>query len=146
MLTKKDIRHPLIFIAWAISAAAMFGSIFFSEILHYEPCELCWYERIAMFPLFIILGIAAVRKDYQISIYSMVLSLIGAGLSLYHYGIQKLPLLLNSPLSCGRIPCTEHYINWFGFITIPLLGFIAFLSIFIISIIIYKKNKEVTWF
>lgn len=146
MLTKKDIRDPLIFIAWAISATALFGSLFFSEILHYQPCELCWYERIAMFPLVIILGIAVVRKDYQISIYSMVLSLLGAGITLYHYGIQKLPLLSDPPFSCGPIPCTEQYINWFGFITIPLLGFIAFFLIFTISLIIFKKNREVRWF
>ncbi len=146
MLTKKDVRDPLLFLAWAVSATALFGSLFFSEVLKYEPCTLCWYERMALYPLFILLGIAIIRKDYFISLYSMVFSIIGAALSLYHYGIQKLPALQGSSLACGRTPCTDEYINWFGFITIPFLAFIAFLLIFIFSLIIWKKNKEVRWF
>ena len=129
MLTKKDVRDPLLFLAWAVSATALFGSLFFSEVLKYEPCTLCWYERMALYPLFILLGIAIIRKDYFISLYSMVFSIIGAALSLYHYGNQKLPALQGSSLACGRTPCTDEYINWFGFITIPFLAFIAFLLI-----------------
>ncbi len=146
MLTKKDVRDPLLFLAWAVSATALFGSLFFSEVLKYEPCTLCWYERMALDPLFFLLGIAIIRKDYFISLYSMVFSIFGAALSLYHYGIQKLPALQGSSLACGRTPCTDEYINWFGFITIPFLAFIAFLLIFIFSLIIWKKNKEVRWF
>lgn len=146
MLRRRDIRDPLLFIAWMISAIALFGSLFFSEVLKYEPCTLCWYERMAMYPLFILLGMAVIRKDYSVSIYSIVFSFIGTVLSLYHYGIQKLPVLADFSISCGRTSCTEENINLFGFVTIPLLSFIAFLFIFIFSLYIWKKNKEVRWF
>ena len=63
---QKDHREELLFTAWAVSVIAMFGSLYFSEIRQYEPCELCWYQRIAMYPLVIVLGIAYIKKDYKI--------------------------------------------------------------------------------
>ena len=89
----KDRRESFLFIAWAASVIAMFGSLYFSEIRQYEPCELCWYQRIVMYPFVIILGIAYIKKDYQISFYSMVLSAIGGCISLYHYSLQKLSFI-----------------------------------------------------
>ena len=67
---QKESRETLLFIAWAASVIAMFGSLYFSEIRQYEPCELCWYQRILMYPFVVILGIATVKKDYKISLYS----------------------------------------------------------------------------
>ncbi|MGG0717128.1 disulfide oxidoreductase [Robertmurraya massiliosenegalensis] len=144
MNEKKDQRESFIFIAWAASVIAMFGSLYFSEIRQYEPCELCWYQRILMYPFVIILGIATIKKDYRISLYTMVLSAIGALISLYHYGIQKFSFLADTAPACGRIPCTGAYINWFGFVTIPFLALTAFVIIFICSFIIWKKTKEVS--
>lgn len=71
--TKKDQRETWLFVSWAASVLAMFGSLYFSEIRQYEPCTLCWYQRILMYPMVIILGIAVVKKDFRISIYTMVL-------------------------------------------------------------------------
>src|SRR4051812_26947713 len=139
---QSDKRESLLFVAWAASVIATFGSLYFSEIRQYEPCELCWYQRIVMYPFVIILGIANVKKDYSISLYSMVLSIIGACISLYHYSLQKISLLSDVAPSCGRIPCTGQYINWFGFITIPFLALIAFIIIFVCSFLIWKKSKE----
>lgn len=142
MQQKKDNRDSLLFTAWAASVIAMFGSLYFSEIRLYEPCELCWYQRIVMYPFVVILGIATIIKDYRIAFYTMILSVIGAGISLYHYGIQKLSFLADTAPACGRVPCTGAYINWFGFITIPFLALIAFTVIFICSLLIWKKTKE----
>jgi disulfide bond formation protein DsbB len=142
MDNKKDIRESLMFVAFAASVIAMFGSLYFSEIRQYEPCELCWYQRILMYPFVVILGIATAIKDYRITLYTMILSIIGAGISLYHYGIQKLSFLTETAPACGRVPCTGAYINWFGFITIPFLALIAFIIIFICSLLIWKKSKE----
>lgn len=141
--SKKDLRESLLFISWATSIIALFGSLYFSEIRQYEPCLLCWYQRIAMYPFAVILGIAIVRKDFKISIYTMVLSGIGACISLYHYSIQKIPFLSDHAVSCGRIPCTGQYINWLGFISIPFLALTAFIIIFICSVLIWRKSKEV---
>ena len=71
---KKDNLENILFVAWAASIIAMLGSLFFSEIRQYEPCTLCWYQRILMYPLPIIIGIALIRKDYWISFYTMILS------------------------------------------------------------------------
>lgn len=142
MERNKDRRESLLFIAWATSVIALFGSLYFSEIRQFEPCELCWYQRILMYPFAVILGIATVKKDYRISFYTMILSFIGACFSLYHYGIQKLSFLADVAPECGRVPCTGAYINWFGFITIPFLALIAFIIIFICSFYIWKRTKE----
>ncbi|MED3551361.1 disulfide oxidoreductase [Cytobacillus praedii] len=140
--TRKDQRETWLFVSWAASVLAMFGSLYFSEIRQYEPCTLCWYQRILMYPMVIILGIAVIRKDYRISIYTMVLSAIGSCISLYHYSIQKISFLADHAASCGRVPCTGQYINWLGFITIPFLALIAFIIIFICSYLLWKKSKE----
>ncbi|WP_071459029.1 disulfide oxidoreductase [Bacillus massilinigeriensis] len=141
---KKDKQENLLFVAWATAVIAMFGSLYFSEIRQYEPCELCWYQRILMYPLALILGIALIRKDYRVSFYSMIFSGIGAIVSLYHYSLQKVPFMADNAVSCGRIPCTGQYINWFGFITIPLLALTAFIIIFSVSLMLWKKSKEVS--
>ncbi|PLR80865.1 disulfide oxidoreductase [Bacillus sp. V33-4] len=139
---KKDYRDTYLFISWAASVIAMFGSLYFSEIRQYEPCVLCWYQRILMYPLTIILAIAVVKKDYKIALYSMVMSGVGASISLYHYSIQKIPFMTDSAVSCGRIPCTGQYINWLGFITIPFLALTAFAIIFVLSLLMWKKNRR----
>jgi disulfide bond formation protein DsbB len=139
---RKDSRETFLFAAWATSIIAMFGSLYFSEIRQYEPCVLCWYQRILMYPFTLILGIAVVRKDYRISLYTMVLSAVGALISLYHYSLQKVAFMADNAVTCGRIPCTGQYINWLGFITIPFLALTAFIIIFVISLILWKKTKE----
>lgn len=133
-------KESLLFTAWATSVIAMFGSLYFSEIRHYEPCVLCWYQRILMYPLVVLLGIAVIKKDYKISLYSMVFSAIGGGISVYHYLLQKVAFFTESAPTCGRVPCTGQYINWFGFVTIPFLALTAFIIIFICSFIIWKKK------
>jgi disulfide bond formation protein DsbB len=137
---KKYIENHL-FIAWAASFVSMLGSLYFSEIMDFIPCDLCWYQRILMYPLVVILGIAIYRKDYQIAFYSMILSAIGGTISIYHYAVQKIDFVGTHSASCGIVPCTGEYINWLGFITIPFLALIGFTIIFITSFNIYRKIK-----
>jgi disulfide bond formation protein DsbB len=132
----------LFFSSWAVSIIATFGSLYFSEVKHYEPCDLCWLQRIFMYPMTILLGVAYVKKDWNMSFYAMILSAVGGSISLYHYCLQKLSFVGDGPLSCGRVPCTAQYINWFGFITIPFLALTAFIMIFMISFTIRKGLKE----
>jgi disulfide bond formation protein DsbB len=134
-------RENALFLAFAAGLIATLGSLYFSEIKGYEPCSLCWYQRILMYPFTIILAIAIIKKDYEIALYTSVLSLIGACISTYHVLIQKVPFFTDKAASCGRIPCTGDYINWFGFITIPMLALIAFIIIFVCSIYVLKTNK-----
>lgn len=79
-----------LFLAWATSFIAMLGSLYFSEIMEYVPCELCWYQRILMYPLVIILGISIIKREYTIARYSLALSMIGAIISIYHSNIFHL--------------------------------------------------------
>lgn len=141
MKKEKKLEYAL-FTAWAASLTAMLGSLYFSEIMKYEPCTLCWYQRILMYPFVVLLGIAIARKDYFIARYSLPLAAIGSAISLYHYSIQKIPALSSSGAACGRIPCTGQYINWLGFITIPFLALTAFTIIIICSIILIRNFKE----
>ncbi|ONK22906.1 disulfide oxidoreductase [Siminovitchia sp. FSL H7-0308] len=131
----------MIFFAWAVAVIATLGSLYFSEIKQYEPCELCWYQRILMYPQAILLGIALVKKDYKAAIYTSVLSGMGVLLSFYHYLIQKVDFFSAYSPACGRVPCTGEYINWAGFVTIPFLAFIAFTLIFSVSLILLKQSK-----
>jgi disulfide bond formation protein DsbB len=128
--------------AWGISLIATLGSLYFSEILKFIPCDLCWFQRIFMYPQVILLGLAAIRKEYGIARYSLALSIIGGTISLYHYALQKIPFFQNYAISCDRVPCTGQYINWLGFITIPFLALVAFCLISVLSIIIIRKEKE----
>ncbi|WP_226677298.1 disulfide oxidoreductase [Rossellomorea aquimaris] len=132
----------LLFLAWASSLIATLGSLYFSEILKYEPCELCWYQRILMYPMVILLGVAYARKDFQAALYSTILSGIGLIVSMYHYSIQKVSFLSESAPACGRVPCTGEYINLFGFVTIPFLALSGFIIIFISSVMVLKAIKE----
>ena len=139
-MTKK-IENLLLFM-WVVALSATMGSLYFSEVRGYEPCELCWIQRIFMYPLVIILGIAYIQKNARIAVTTAVLSIIGGTISLYHYGIQKLDFLTDSAPSCGRVPCTGEYINLLGFITIPFLALTAFTLIAITSFMVLKALKE----
>lgn len=129
-------------VAWLTSLVATLGSLFFSEVRLYEPCTLCWYQRIFMYPLVLILAIGIIKKDPKSALYSSVLSFIGMCLSAYHYAIQKLDFFAEAAPACGRISCTGQYINWFGFVTIPFLALTAFVIILICSLVVLRLTKE----
>ncbi|WDF05138.1 MULTISPECIES: disulfide oxidoreductase [Shouchella] len=137
----KKIENSLLF-AWLVSLVATLGSLYFSEIKGFEPCALCWYQRIFMYPLVLLIGVGIIRKDTGVAIYSAILSGIGMVISIYHYAIQKLPVNEDDVLGCGLVSCSGEYINWLGFITIPFLAGTAFILIFITSLYTIKKRKE----
>ncbi|HHY74832.1 MAG TPA: disulfide bond formation protein B [Bacillus bacterium] len=135
-------KDNILFLAWAVSLTATAGSLYFSEVLKLIPCDLCWVQRIFMYPLVIILGTAVVRKDYVIYRYVLPLAIIGGLVSTYHYLIQKVPFLSEHMDSCSIVPCTGMYINWLGFITIPFLALTAFVIIVIANIILFRLGKK----
>ena len=117
-------RYIALLTAWV----AMCGSLFFSEVLHWTPCVLCWYQRILMYPLAVIIAIGILRRDSRLHLYVLPFSLFGACVSLYHYLLVKTDWLPPPPCTAG-IPCTVDYLDWFGFINIPFLALTAFLII-----------------
>lgn len=127
-----------LYLAWLISVIAVLGSLYFSEIMQFEPCKLCWFQRICMYPLSILLGMGAFRNDYDIIPYTRVLSFIGMFIAIIHYLEQKVPVMKNVVLCTIGVPCSGYYINWFGFITIP---FLALISFFLINILLFIRRE-----
>ncbi|WP_423799408.1 disulfide oxidoreductase [Neobacillus sp. SAB-20_R2A] len=131
-------------LSWIAALIATLGSLYFSEVMHFIPCTLCWYQRIFMYPLAIMLGIAVYRNDLDIYKYVLPLSVIGMLVSGYHTLLQKLPFLQRFEMCTSGVPCSKDYINWLGFITIPILAFVAFTIITISMIILARSQKEET--
>jgi disulfide bond formation protein DsbB len=131
-----------LYLAWVVSLIATLGSLYFSEILGYIPCELCWYQRILMYPLSLILGIAAYYNEKNIKKYVIPMSVFGGCISLFHYLEQKIPYLATIKPCTRGVPCNVDYINWFGFVTIPFLALIAFILITVLMILTRPNSNR----
>ena len=128
-----------LYLAWLVSLTATFGSLYFSEIREFVPCELCWIQRIFMYPLTILLGIAVFTDDRAVRKYVLPLTTIGGSVSLYHYLVQKVPGFAEIQPCAQAVPCSGQYINWLGFITIPFLALTAFT---LITILMWNVKKR----
>lgn len=119
-------RHALLF-AFVVASTATWGSLFYSEVAGYEPCLLCWYQRILMYPQTLLLGMAWLRRDRNIRDYCLALSGSGAGLAAYHYSLQ---LQVTSAVSCPVVgysaSCSQRFAMEYGYVTIPLMALTAF--------------------
>lgn len=122
----RDSAWILVFTSWLIASVSTLGALFFSEVMELPPCVLCWYQRIFMFPLVLLLPIGLFPFDRTIVRYALPLALGGWLISLFHLLLVGgfIPESLK-PCTQG-VPCTETQIEWLGFITIPLLSFVAF--------------------
>jgi disulfide bond formation protein DsbB len=124
-----------LYFALAVALTATLGSLYFSEVRHYIPCNLCWYQRICMYPLVIVLAVGLLRQDIHLPFYILPLSLVGQGIATYHYLLEKTNIFA-APTSCQvGVPCTTPWINWAGFITIPFLSMCAFFLITVLCLI-----------
>ncbi|MGM0875806.1 MAG: disulfide oxidoreductase [Bacillota bacterium] len=130
-------NKPLLF-SWISSLIATLGSLYFSEVLHYTPCTLCWYQRILMYPLTLILGIAFYQGDRNVYKYVLPISIVGIFISAYHYSLQKIPFLQKFEMCTSGVPCSGEYINLLGFITIPFLALLAFSLITMMTLVLRK--------
>jgi len=116
-----------LWLAFVIASIATGGSLYFSEIAHYVPCELCWYQRICMYPLSITTLLAALANDHRVARYLLPLPLVGAGVSTYHLFVengvvaQAQTCLISAPGGCAT-----KWINEFGYVTIPTLALTGF--------------------
>lgn len=136
-------QHPeyLLYLAFAQSLAATLGSLYFSEVMLLPACMLCWYQRIAMYPLTLILGTGIVREDKNVAWYSLPLSIVGILFAAYHTALQY-GWVEESLATCREgISCSEIQINLFGFLTIPLMSLIGFI---IISASLYLYRRIVS--
>lgn len=129
--------------AFIVALATMVGSIFYSGVIGYEPCALCWYQRIFMYPQVFLLGLALVKKDRNIIPYSLLLSAVGAVIAAYHYLVQA---GITDNLFCltgeSSVSCSQRYFVSFGYITIPMMSLSAFLLIIFLMISARISNRE----
>jgi disulfide bond formation protein DsbB len=129
-------------LALAVASVATVGSLVYSEYFLFEPCRMCWYQRIAMYPLVPILAVGLWRRDPNVRWYVLPLAVVGFGTAVWHYLIQTFPALSDS-VSCGLgVPCNAKYVNEFGFISIPFMAGCGFLLI--IALMTLAKPKEIT--
>lgn len=127
--------------AWTIALVASLGSLFFGEVMKLPPCSLCWYQRICLFPLTLVIGVGIALRDKNLFVYAAPLVVVGLGLALYHnliyYGVVSEAL---SPCTQG-VPCSTRQIEWLGFITIPLMALLGFLGI-LICLLIHRSRQR----
>lgn len=132
----------LVFIAWLIAGASTLGALFFGEVMRLPPCSLCWYQRICMFPLAVILPFALFPLDRRVVRAALPLAGFGALLAAFHVLLVAgiIPARLE-PCKQG-VPCSETVIEWFGFVTIPLLSFAAFAVIAALLTFAYYRSSK----
>lgn len=141
MKNREKIVESIPYLMWATALIATLGSLYFSEILKFQPCVLCWYQRILMYPIVLILLVDIIRKDKDFIYRILPLSVLGWIISFYH-NLLYYNILPESAAPCSSgVSCTAKYIEYFGFVTIPLLALIAF-SIINVLIIIKLINKK----
>lgn len=118
-----------VFLAWLIAMLSTLGALFFGEVMHYPICTLCWYQRILMFPLALILPFGLFPFDRKLIRYGLALALPGCAVALFHQ-LLVTGIIPDSLKPCQQgVPCSTTVVSWFGFVTIPLLSVLAFFTI-----------------
>ena len=126
------------------AVGATLGSLYYSQIRGFEPCQLCWYQRIFMYPLAVLLVVALVKRDTVVRRYALPLALIGGGIAFYHNYVQIYPSL-DAGGACGFGPnCSGKYINVFNNVSIPVMALAAFSTIAILLISLYLNERDTT--
>lgn len=110
-----------------VTTVSMLGSLYFSNVVGYRPCVLCWYQRIAMYPLALMLIIATVRRDRGVRRYALPIASIGAAISLYHWLLERWPTLDTGSCSADA-PCSVPYFENVGFVTLAFMALAAFVT------------------
>jgi disulfide bond formation protein DsbB len=128
--------------AFLVAAIATGGSLFFSEIAGFVPCELCWYQRICMYPLSLLTLFAAAHRDYRFARYLLPLPIVGAGVSIYHLLIENAVIKEPSACQIGGAGCAVKWINEFGYITIPTLALTGFALLIVFLGLAAAESEE----
>ena len=135
-------KKNILYFAWVAALAATLGSLYASEYLRWIPCNLCWYQRILVYPLGLIIPVGILLKDKNLPYYVIPLTVLGMGISLYQHLLQVgiIPEQL-APCSFG-ISCATKYFDLYNFITLPFLSFLAFAFIAVCMVIFARKEEK----
>lgn len=130
-----------LWIAWAVAVVATAGSLWFSEGADFIPCRLCWFQRIFMYPLVIVLLVGAILKDRRAFWYAIPLPVIGLLISVYHVYIEQNPEAESQGCKVqSAVPCSFRWIDKFGYVTIPVLAGSAFALIALL--LVASRRRE----
>ena len=126
-LVRRGIWGYELWLAFVVTAIATGGSLFFSEIAGFVPCELCWYQRICMYPLSLLTLLMALRADYRAARYLLPFPVVGAGIAIYHLLVEN-GVVAQSQACLVSAPggCATKWIDEFGYMTIPTLALTGF--------------------
>jgi disulfide bond formation protein DsbB len=120
-----ELRHGALWLAWVVALVTTLGSLYYSEVAHFVPCPLCWYQRICMYPLSVVLLVAAIRRDRGAWLTAGPLVLVGFAFAVYHTQLQAFPSQ-HSAFCTTLEPCTTRYVWEFGFVSLPFMSLAAF--------------------
>lgn len=136
-----DLDWILVLVGWLIVSVSALGSLFFSYIMEFAPCVLCWYQRICLFPLVIILARGLFPLDRQVVKYALPLAAAGWLLAAYH-NLLYAKIIPESLQPCSRgVSCTEEYVELLGFVSIPMLSLLSFTALLGILIALKRRTR-----
>jgi disulfide bond formation protein DsbB len=142
MTKENNAPWALVFAAWLVATTATLGALFMSEIMGFAPCVLCWWQRIFMFPLVLVLALGLFPFDAKVLRYALPLAVIGLLVAGFHV-LLTIGIIPETLAPCrDGIPCKTLQIEWFGFVTIPLLSFSAFLVLNLLLITAHLKTSK----
>jgi disulfide bond formation protein DsbB len=134
-----EIHRIALWAAWVVALVTTLGSLYFSEVAHFTPCELCWYQRICMYPLAVVLLVAALRDDRRVWTYVTPIAIVGVIIATYHTQLQAFP---EQQSFCSvTVPCTARYVWEFGFISLPFMALTAF--VFILTMVLFAREPHI---
>lgn len=129
----------VLFLCWLVVSLSTLGSLFFSHVMEFAPCVLCWYQRIFLFPLVIVLAVGLFPFDQRVVKYALPLAIAGWLTALYH-NLLYTGIIPESIQPCSQgVSCTEEYIDLFGFLTIPMLSLLSFSAIIGLLLIVQRR-------
>ena len=138
--TKAERDWNLLFACWLIASGSALGSLFFSHVMGFAPCVLCWYQRIALFPLVLILPMGLFPLDAKAAKFALPLTVAGLLTAIYH-NLLYAGLIPKGIQPCAQgVSCTENYFELFGFVSIPVLSLLALSAMTALLIIVKRRN------
>lgn len=135
-----EVKKIVLPLAALITTTSMLGSLYFSEIVNYKPCQLCWYQRFAMYPLAILLVAANFRKFKFMKIAAVSLASIGGAVSVYHWFLERFPDL-DAGVCDAKLPCSVVWFENFGFVTLSFMAFTAFFTTIVLVTLSPQEKK-----
>jgi disulfide bond formation protein DsbB len=134
---RDDLAAAALWLGFLVALVTTLGSLYYSEVAHFVPCRLCWYQRIAMYPLTLTLLVAALRRDRSAWTYVAPPALVGAGFAAYHAQLQAFPSQGSSFCTVSE-PCTVRYVWELGFVSLPLMALAGFA--FVLTMVLLARS------